>query len=364
MTAKNWSASSFAPPARRLRPCQYVHAGSFRASGVIFSMPVRTPDQSPARSEARTRHSSCSSVSAAPSAFANHSTARGSWFRAAWVASSPHTHAWSSGGRRSWSFFVQWLAATETSTSRLPREREEQELAVRAPLEVELVGALEELHRLRADRVELAILGLLVRRQVIEHALGRADLPRLQQETPALPDVARGELAGRDLALRDRHAALGQLARARPDAPELLDRRPVAAAPARLQAVAVHLRVIGYEVRERRVEELPLLPLAEDEQPLAAQLLGDERARVAAEEVADLARGGLLESQPQQPELGVWFEDVALERARVRREHRRVALGVGLARRKVVLLRRKPRLRVCSRCAQRHRESEAQGKNS
>ena len=121
-----------------------------------------------------------------------------------------------------------------------------------------------------------------------------------------------GEPARLDLALGDRHAALGQLARACPDAAELLDRRRVAAAPARLQAVALRLRVVDHEVRESGVEELPLLPLAEDDQPLAAELLGDERTGVAAEEVAHLAGRRLLEAQPQLPELGVRFEDVPL----------------------------------------------------
>ena len=109
---------------RSCTPCQYVHAGSFRPSRRhLLDRRARTSGHSPARSAARTRHSSCSSASAAPSAFANHSSARASWFRAACVASWPHIDAWSSGGSRSWSFFVHWPAAAALRCAPAARTR-------------------------------------------------------------------------------------------------------------------------------------------------------------------------------------------------------------------------------------------------
>ena len=165
--------------------------------------------------------------------------------------------------------------------------------------------------------------------------------------------MTRGEAARGDLALGDRHAPLGQLAWACPDAPELLDRGAIAAAPARLQAVALDLGVVDDEVRESGVEELPLLALAEHDQPLAAQLLGHQRTGVPPEEIAHLAGPGLVEPQTQLPEVRVRFEDAALERARVRRKRCGVALGIRFARREVLIVRHRPSGRRRGGCRQR-----------
>jgi len=244
----------------------------------------------------------------------------------------------------------------------------EQQLPVHALLQVELVGALDVARGLLADAVERALVGRFIGGQVIDRPLRGSDLSRLEQDPHAVPDVARGELAGRDLRLGERHAALGQLARRRPYPAELVEGRLVAAPPARLEGVAGELRVVAYNGRILPFEPVPILALGQHLQPVATHLIGDVSPLLLAQEVAHICRGRLLQLHAQQVVLDVRLKDIALQVRRLFRDLCVLPDAERLTRgKKAVVLgeRRSPRFAVRLRvqrwrgCDQRESEREA-----
>jgi hypothetical protein len=243
-------------------------------------------------------------------------------------------------------------------------ERVEQQLPVHALLQVELVGALDEVRGLLPDAVERTLVGRFAGGQVMDRPLRGRDLSRLEQDPHAVPDVARGELASRDLRFGQQHAALGQVARGGPHPAELIEGGRVAAPPARLERVAGEFRFVAGERRILALERFPLVALAELPQPVATHLVGDVRALLPDEEVAHLRSGQLLELHAQLVVLDVRLEDVALEMRGLLRQLRVLADAERLARREEAVVlgeRRRPRFAVRLRVQRRRRGDERDG---